>query len=608
MTAYLKKSLTTPAKKSSKVQNPRNILFPATVKGKKPLTQEEGENLIINYIIEEMRPLSCVEKRSFKDLVIGFAQADIHIPCRRTLAKRLDERRRIIADNMTQCFEKVSYICTTADIWSCHNRSFLGMTAHFIEPDTFERKNFILGCKRFKYSHTYDKIAQAISTVHSEFNLPVDKITHTVTDNASNFGKAFRQFHKKTVAIDPCGDADDDGSQAVEIIASDSEDEAVCSEYEEEILIVHENIMSNRIEMQFECDSENVDDIDDVVLPQHITCISHSLSLVATCDANKALEANLRYKNFYQSAFSKAQSLWNAVSRSTKAADFAADICGTRFIVPVLTRWNSTYNAVRKIIKEKSKINEVCEKLSLKKFKTSDLLFLEEYIKVLEPIAVALDNLQGEKNCFLGMVLPSLYSVKLRLNDINHLTHCEPLKTKLLEGLEKRFSSFMNLQNLDAKDFILATVSHPRFKLNWLVSVSDSDRKICNELFMDEFRKVSLKTNGHEHDSEAESDSSDFFSCLSPQSNPQNQVVSEHVADAVLYFEQKKKTLDLLNSYPVVKEIFLRYNTTLPSSASVERMFSSGAQILVPRRCNLSDRMFDNLLFLKGNSFCYSNK
>ena len=46
-------------------------------------------------------------------------------------------------------------------------------------------------------------------------------------------------------------------------------------------------------------------------------------------------------------------------------------------------------------------------------------------------------------------------------------------------------------------------------------------------------------------------------------------------------------------------EIFVGYNTPIPSSAAVERMFSLGKDILKPKRSSLSDVHFEMLAFLK---------
>jgi hypothetical protein len=51
--------------------------------------------------------------------------------------------------------------------------------------------------------------------------------------------------------------------------------------------------------------------------------------------------------------------------------------------------------------------------------------------------------------------------------------------------------------------------------------------------------------------------------------------------------------------YPHVLEAFLKFNAALPSSAAVERLFSCAGQILVPRRCKLSDKMFEKQVFLR---------
>lgn len=50
-----------------------------------------------------------------------------------------------------------------------------------------------------------------------------------------------------------------------------------------------------------------------------------------------------------------------------------------------------------------------------------------------------------------------------------------------------------------------------------------------------------------------------------------------------------------------LKTAFIRYNTVLPSSAPVERLFSIASLILSSKRFCLTDELFEKLLFLKTN-------
>lgn len=106
-----------------------------------------------------------------------------------------------------------------------------------------------------------------------------------------------------------------------------------------------------------------------------------------------------------------------------------------------VTRWNSYYEAVKKIIAANSKLAELCTALGLPLFLQTDVSFLKEYLSVMAPVATSLDILQGEQKCALGFVLPTLAILKKRLVALQ-VTSAEPLRASILEGIENRFGQY----------------------------------------------------------------------------------------------------------------------------------------------------------------------
>ena len=73
------------------------------------------------------------------------------------------------------------------------------------------------------------------------------------------------------------------------------------------------------------------------------------------------------------------------------------------------------------------------------------------------------------------------------------------------------------------------------------------------------------------------------------------------VESEVMEFLRSAKSLECFDKFPKVKQLFMKFNTTIPSSAPVERLFSLGNLVFNPRRNRLGDGKFQQLLLMRYN-------
>lgn len=273
---------------------------------------------------------------------------------RRTLGRMLEDEYTSMKSTLSMILSKQTHVCTTTDAWSSNNRSFLGVTIHWINQETLTICSGALACRRIKGRHTYDVLAEMLENVHRDFNIK-DKVTVTTTDNGSNFVKAFSVF-----------------AEVQRTIPDREEDDEEEEEEEHAVLIDITDILNDTEE--------------GYSLPPHQRCACHTLNLVATRDIESALTQSEAFKKISRSTTGKCQALWNKQQRSTQASDIIKNKLGCQLIVPSPTRWNSTYHALERlntcIQTKEQELQETCERLQVTRFKVAELNFIQEYVQV----------------------------------------------------------------------------------------------------------------------------------------------------------------------------------------------------------------------------------
>ncbi|XP_047242658.1 uncharacterized protein LOC124881166 [Girardinichthys multiradiatus] len=217
-------------------------------------------------------------------------------------------------------------------------------------------------------------------------------------------------------------------------------------------------------------------------LPPHHRCASHTINIISTSDVEKYLTSHAESKAVYRSSTAKCTALWTKSSRSTLASEAVEEVSKRKFLVPTSTRWNSFFDAVKRIAEiPMSELNTLCTKLGVKCFIDREYQFLHEYCTFMKPLTAALDILQGD--CPYGTLLPTLEVLMQKTlavkDSLSRMT--AGLPDAIVQAIQTRFAGV-----LDDKDALLAAVSCPKFKLRWLRDAGRRER--VKELLITECR------------------------------------------------------------------------------------------------------------------------
>uniref|UniRef100_A0A3B3S9W9 HAT C-terminal dimerisation domain-containing protein n=1 Tax=Paramormyrops kingsleyae TaxID=1676925 RepID=A0A3B3S9W9_9TELE len=465
------------------------------------------------------------------------------LPCRTTFNKELDRNYTAMEIELKKTIDEQQYMSTTTDIWTAHNKTFLGVTVHWIDSETLQRNKAAIACRRFRGWHTYDAVASELEDIFPQYGLIAEKVTACVTDNGSNFVKVFKEYQQVESAEDEEEVEEDDGEVAFTDLQS-----VLTEGYDEDA-------------QQGMC-----------VLPAHYRCAAHTLNLIATNEIAKWLASNQESRAVYRSSTAKCSALWTKASRSTVASECLEKISERKLIVPSVTRWNSFYDAYVRIIEmQLTDINNLCTQLQVKCMHDREYQFLKEYCSILKPFSIALDILQGEETCFYGTLQPTLEVLMAKTLAMFH--KCLAKLSQMITGLSEIIVGAIKTRfatTIDSKEALLATVSLPKFKLRWVKEETRRDH--IKYLLTTECRSLTVE-------------------------EPATPMIDARQPAVVT------SLMESLHEFPRIKKIALRYNAPTPSSAPVERLFSLGSLVLTPRCNRLGDGRFQHLILMRFNRY-----
>lgn len=279
--------------------------------------------------------------------------------------------------------------------------------------------------------------------------------------------------------------------------------------------------------------------------------------------------------------------------------------------VPVVTRWNSKYDAIRKTIAfgiDKlntliGRLKKECNAKHLKTLTDADMAVLNEYLKVFQPIAAALDRLQGEKTASQGYIMPSIISMKYKIASLQGGNLLKAFKRTALEVMNKRFCRYFDF-NETTYDLIVAAVSNPKFKTNFIENCIHQQKaiKMLSEECLNRFDRSSNAANNNANlNTNVQSEDDFFISFASVSSQRRNSIENSIDSEVSRYIADDRKEIEMLNDYPLVKKTYLKFNTTLSASAPIERVFSQSKLLFRPQRNRLSAGNFERALLLGIN-------
>ncbi|XP_044581913.1 E3 SUMO-protein ligase ZBED1-like [Cotesia glomerata] len=367
----------------------------------------------------------------------------------------------------------------------------------------------------------------------------------------------------------------------------------------------------------------------DINIGQSVRCVCHSLQLVVEKAFNEehfqihlqkvsAIVGHFKHSYKATKALKDAQKLHNLPDHS--------------LISYCVTRWNSAYNMIERLLEQKQAVESVllnleftttamCKKLLLR---NSEWNYLKDLVRILKPFEVATKMMSSQTESTSGMVRPLIHSIIdkfLMIDDSDDPPKIQSLKEVFREELEARFLG----EDYDSVP-TLACFLDPRYKnmadetQEFRKSVEEKILKIIAKENVEE-TPAAIAKNKREKDLDylfdGEALSQSFERMASFESDNPNNLdnVNEReinsfkmepnipCGDNPLHWWHSKR-----HEFPKLARLARRYLGVPASSTPSERAFSTAGNIISSKRNCLLPENANLLIFLYQNRSITENK
>ena len=519
----------------------------------------------------------------------------------KSVQTRITMQALVQRTDILRILSTVDFLCVTVDMWSllCDpGNCFISMTAHWIGPD-LKIQSVLLSCRRFREEPTYLKVVETISQILGLYNIQNDKICCLVTNTGSNHLPT-RIYH-----IQHLDDSNGEKSPHEEEV------EEICND---DLTFVNLSTIL----------SSPPSDEESVQLPSHYDCPTQTLVSVLHNSVFEALSnADLPTSYVFQSSIAKCQAVWKACSYK-EVEEKIQESYGVRIMTPNKLNWNSFLESIMSLLSSKQVMDEIFQFFELPNLEENEWEFLEEYVMAMTPITKALNVLQDENDLYMGSFVPTILTVKTKLEEMlgdedSMVDLARPLVEALLNGLNGPFMDIIAL-NERARPLILASILHPFFKLRWIPADKVEELKswyleeamnyakaIEDNNGGDSAPASQPKSNGNKRgrkSTKVETEENDFFPFSSETEKEEPDDVSTSVLlEFIQYVDVPCEKIESgqLDRFPNVKKLFITFNTAIASSVPVERLIKFSEVSQAPPAVLLKDELFENMLLLKCN-------